>query len=279
MDQKQRLLEALRRLKHLIKNDPRIRARYDLDEDGRISLKEWDLAREEVMDALARENRCARGSERQQPAPLPSDPTAPLTHRHGADFPEKNNVTSLWEHFCRVYFEGAVRVIAYCSTLLIFSISRIYVPISIYTEGAIVLYGIVCYGLIERMVAKIHKPKFVCEGQIPTPPSHGLPILKKRDYDYRLRMERFLYESGLFWLVNVTLGVLIALPKGRYENLFWGGICFIPAMLTTFVGLIFCSITDARTGRRPIMAYFLSPLLILPPIVCAWGTIWLQYVA
>ena len=182
---------------------------------------------------------------------------------------------SLWERFLALYFEFAIRIIAYCSSWLIFSAFYLYRARSVTTDIGIILYGIVCYGFIEWCVAKVHKPKFVSEDHFPRP--KGLPVLKKRDYDDRLRAERLLYESGFFWLVNVTLGFFLAFPKGAYRNLLWGGGCFVPAVWITFVGLVLSSLQDAKTGKRPVMAYFMSPLLILPPILCTWAIIWFQY--
>ncbi|MBW2428856.1 MAG: hypothetical protein JRF56_07860, partial [Deltaproteobacteria bacterium] len=52
MVNKEDLLDRLRRLKRSIKNDPTVLARYDIDENGKISGEEWDLARKETISSL-----------------------------------------------------------------------------------------------------------------------------------------------------------------------------------------------------------------------------------
>lgn len=53
MVNKEELLDKLRRLKRSIKNDPTVMAGYDIDEDVKISGKEWDLARKEIILSLS----------------------------------------------------------------------------------------------------------------------------------------------------------------------------------------------------------------------------------
>ncbi len=55
MVNKEELLDKLRLIKRSIKNDPKVLARYDIDEDGRISGEEWDLVRKETILGLESE--------------------------------------------------------------------------------------------------------------------------------------------------------------------------------------------------------------------------------
>jgi hypothetical protein len=59
MVNKEELLDKLRRLKRSIKNDPPIMAKYDTDEDRKISGEEWDLARKETILGLESEKASA----------------------------------------------------------------------------------------------------------------------------------------------------------------------------------------------------------------------------
>ena len=63
MANREELLDKLRRLKRSIKNDPTVMARYDIDEDGRISVEEWDLAREEIILGLKSEKAFAHSDD------------------------------------------------------------------------------------------------------------------------------------------------------------------------------------------------------------------------
>lgn len=60
MVNKEELLDKLRHLKRSIKNDPTVMARYDIDEDGKISGEEWDLARKETILGLESEKASAQ---------------------------------------------------------------------------------------------------------------------------------------------------------------------------------------------------------------------------
>lgn len=55
MVDKRRLVQELRELKERLRNDPEVRAMYDLDGDGQISGEEWDLARKAVIAQLEAE--------------------------------------------------------------------------------------------------------------------------------------------------------------------------------------------------------------------------------
>ena len=60
MADKAKLVERLRRLKQWIRNDPSVRAEYDIDGDGNVSEEEWDLARQKVISSLEAEEASAR---------------------------------------------------------------------------------------------------------------------------------------------------------------------------------------------------------------------------
>lgn len=55
MVDRQRLLEELRELKKQIRENPEVRAKYDLDGDGQISGEEWEQARKAVISYLEAE--------------------------------------------------------------------------------------------------------------------------------------------------------------------------------------------------------------------------------
>ena len=65
MVDKQRLIEELRELKRQIRNDPEVRAHYDLNGDGEIDGQEWDLTRKAVISYLESEE--ARNKEESVP--------------------------------------------------------------------------------------------------------------------------------------------------------------------------------------------------------------------
>ena len=68
MVNKEELLDRLLRLKRSIKNDPTVLGRYDINEDGKISGKEWDLARKETILCLESENASAQIDKKQETA-------------------------------------------------------------------------------------------------------------------------------------------------------------------------------------------------------------------
>lgn len=65
---KEEFLDKLRRLKRSIKNDPSVMARYDIDEDRKISGEEWDLARKETILGLESEKASAQSDKTEERA-------------------------------------------------------------------------------------------------------------------------------------------------------------------------------------------------------------------
>jgi len=66
-----KLNEELRKLKQLIKNDPEVMGKYDLNGDGRISGEEWDVARRKVAFYLDAEGKAIQSS-RDESSQLPA---------------------------------------------------------------------------------------------------------------------------------------------------------------------------------------------------------------
>jgi hypothetical protein len=66
MVDKEKLLDKLRRLKRSLKDDPAVMAKYDIDEDGKISGEEWDHAREEIISGLESEKALAQPDETEE---------------------------------------------------------------------------------------------------------------------------------------------------------------------------------------------------------------------
>lgn len=66
-----KLIEELHKLKQLIKNDPTILVKYDLNGDGRISGEEWDVARRKVILYLDAEEKTIP-SFREESSQLPA---------------------------------------------------------------------------------------------------------------------------------------------------------------------------------------------------------------
>ncbi len=54
MVDKKRLVPELRKIKRQIRNDPSVKALYDLDGDGNISVEEWEKIRNGVKAFLGR---------------------------------------------------------------------------------------------------------------------------------------------------------------------------------------------------------------------------------
>ena len=119
MANKEELLDKLRRLKRSIKNDPTVMARYDIDEDGRISVEEWDLAREEMILGLKSEKASAHSDEPGKRADTVSEniDTADIEIPDNASGYDPIRVESFWGAIamfclCQLYyfilFEGFV---------------------------------------------------------------------------------------------------------------------------------------------------------------------------
>ena len=111
MVNKEELLDKLRRLKRSIKNDPTVLERYDIDEDGKISGEEWDLARKETILGLESDNASVQPDKTEERAEtvLENIDAADVESSHTASGYGQIRVESFWGAIamfclCQLYY-------------------------------------------------------------------------------------------------------------------------------------------------------------------------------